>query len=261
MTNQEKNRTDVAPQEGLTAELVVGHVRRLIHDGTLRIGQRLPPERQLVRELGVSRTSVRAGLQALVGKGVLVARRGAGTFVADGPLTLDSEALSFFATLHGFSRDEMFEARRTLEVGVAGMAAARASASSIATIADTVTSMFSSLEDPQAFLVCDIRFHRAVGDASGNKILASLVELVSALFYERRRRTADRHRDLRPIADTHFRIYQAIRDGDRPLAERLMSEHLIEAERAQIAEGPEATGPVLVDAAELRGSLPEEQAG
>ena len=241
MTNTKVSAVDIRPHEGLAAQLVVGHVRRLIQKGKLGIGERLPPERELVHELGVSRTSVRAGLQALVGKGVLVTRRGAGTFVADGPVMLDSDALSFFATLHGFSREEMFEARRSLEVGVAGMAAMRAAATDIAAIADAVTSMFASLDNPQAFLVCDIRFHRAVADASGNKILASLVEMVSALFYEQRKRTADRQRDLRATAETHFRLYRAIRDHDRALAERLMSEHLIEAERAQQAEGPDAS--------------------
>jgi len=64
--------------------------------------------------------------------------------------------------------------------------------------------------------------------------------MVSALFYERRRRTADRERDLRPVAETHHRIYQAIRDGDPLLAERLMNEHLLEAERLLDAEGPDA---------------------
>ena len=50
--------------------------------------------------------------------------------------------------------------------------------------------MFASLDEPHAFLIHDIRFHRAVADASGNPILASLVEMVSALFYEQRRKTA-----------------------------------------------------------------------
>jgi len=239
MTNNSDATSAIRPTDGLAAQLVVGHVRRLIQKGKLRIGTRLPPERELVSELGVSRTSVRAGLQALVGKGVLVTRRGAGTFVADGPVTLDSDALSFFATLHGFSREEMFEARRSLEVGVAGMAATRATPTEIAVIADAVTSMFASLDDPQAFLVGDIRFHRAVAGAPGNKILASLVEMVSALFYELRRETADRQRDLKSTAEDHYRIYRAIRDGNRVLAERLMSEHLLGAERSQQAEDPD----------------------
>src|SRR5438552_1159851 len=151
MTNIEDATTQIRPTEGPAAQLVVAHVRRLIQKGKLGKGARLPPERELVRELGVSRTSVRAGLQALVGKGVLVTRRGAGTFVADGPVTLDSDALSFFATLHGFSRTEMFEARRSLEVDVAGMAATRATPTEIAAIADAITSMLRHWTIPRRF--------------------------------------------------------------------------------------------------------------
>ena len=226
----------VGPSEGPATELVVRHLRGLILRKQLRKGDRLPPERELGHELGVSRTSVRAALQSLVAKGLLVTRHGAGTFVADGPPTFDSESLSFLAALHGFSRDEMFEARRALEVGVAGMAASRAKPHDVAAISDEVTSMFAALENPQKFLVHDIRFHRAVAAASGNPILASLVEMVSALFYEQRRSTVDQALDLRPTADMHHRIYQAIRDRQRPLAESLMSEHLLTAERDQETE-------------------------
>ena len=96
--------------------------------------------------------------------------------------------------------------------------------------------MFAAFDDPQKFLVHDIRFHRAVAAASGNPILASLVEMVSALFYEQRRRTADQARDLRPTADMHHQIYQAIRDGRRSQAESRMSEHLLLAQREQETE-------------------------
>jgi len=107
------------PTEGVTAEIVVQHVRALIERGELRPGDRLPPERELAVQLGVSRPSVRAGLRSLAAIGVLQTRHGAGTFITDGPPTLGSEPLSFLAALHGFTRDEMFEARRALEVGVA----------------------------------------------------------------------------------------------------------------------------------------------
>src|SRR5262245_46774419 len=91
----------VKHSDQLAAELVVDHVRRLILEGKLTKGAQLSTERELVQELGVSRTSVRAGLRSLTAKGVLVARRGAGTFVAAGPPVLDTDALGIFATLHG----------------------------------------------------------------------------------------------------------------------------------------------------------------
>lgn len=222
----------------LAPDLVTRYIRDLIVRGELARGQQLPTERELVSRLNVSRTTVRAGLQALASKGVLVIRQGAGTFVTDGPPILDSELLNYLAALHGFTRREMFEARRTLEAGVAGLAAVKATGTDLAAIADEVTGMFASLEDAQVFLVHDIRFHRAVAAASHNPILASIVEMVSGLFYELRRQTADRARDRRPAADAHRRIYQAIRDRDKEQAEAAMREHLLIAEREQQVEDP-----------------------
>jgi GntR family transcriptional regulator, transcriptional repressor for pyruvate dehydrogenase complex len=226
------------PTDGVTAEIVVQHVRGLIERGELRPGDRLPPERELAVQLGVSRPSVRAGLRSLAAIGVLQTRHGAGTFITDGPPMLGSEPLSFMAALHGFTRDEMFEARRALEVGVAGLAAERATDEQIATIAEEVTGMFASLDDPQTFLIHDIRFHRAVASASGNPILASLVEMVSALFYEQRRKTAQHGRDLKQSAQMHRVIYHAVRAHDPKRARSAMSEHLSLAQQAQALEAP-----------------------
>ena len=238
--------------DGVTAEIVVQHVRGLIERGELRPGDRLPAERELAVQLGVSRPSVRAGLRSLSAIGVLQTRHGAGTFITDGPPTLGSEPLSFLAALHGFTRDEMFEARRALEVGVAALAAERANDEQIATIAEEVTGMFASLDDPQAFLIHDIRFHRSVAEASANPILASLVEMVSALFYEQRRKTAQHGRDLKESAHLHRAIYHAIRAHDPKRASAAMSEHLSLAQQAQALETPRdnrAAPPVEAPAA------------
>jgi GntR family transcriptional regulator, transcriptional repressor for pyruvate dehydrogenase complex len=224
------------PTDGVTAEIVVRHVRGLIERGELRPGDRLLPERELAVQLGVSRPSVRAGLRSLSAIGILQTRHGAGTFITDGPPTLGAEPLSFLAALHGFTRDEMFEARRALEVGVAGLAAERATDEQIATIAEEVTGMYASLDDPQAFLIHDIRFHRAVASASGNPILASLVEMVSALFYEHRRKTAQNGRDLKESAQMHRVVYHAIRARDAKRARSAMSDHLLLAQQAQSLE-------------------------
>ena len=220
------------------SEQVVAYVRGLIESGALHAGDRLPTERELAAHLGVSRPTVRSGLRALATLGVVRSRRGSGTFITDGPPVLGSEPLSFLAALHGFTRDEMYEVRRILEVGAAGLAAERASGDHVATMADEVAGMFASLDNPQVFLNHDIRFHRAVGIASGNPIVASLVEMVSALYYERRRETAVRasERDLRDAAEMHRRIYQAIRARDAETARRAMNDHLIQASRHQAQE-------------------------
>ena len=229
-----------------STEQVIAYVRDMIARGQLRPGDRLPAERDLALQLGVSRPTIRAGLRALAAMGVIVSRHGSGTYIPDGPPTLGSEPLRFLAALHGFSRDEMYEARRVLEVSAAGLAAERASAEHVAAIAEEVASLFASIEDPREFLVHDIRFHQAVAAASGNPILASLVEMVSALYYERRRETATRatDRNLRDAADLHRSIYQAIRTRDIERARAIMNQHLLHSAAFQAEEeAPPAPPP------------------
>jgi GntR family transcriptional repressor for pyruvate dehydrogenase complex len=221
-----------------STEHVITYVRDLIARGQLRPGDRLPAERDLSIQLGVSRPTIRAGLRALSAIGVIDSRHGSGTYIPDGPPTLGSEPLRFLAALHGLSREKMYEARRVLEVSAAGLAAERASAEHIAAIAEEVASLFASIEDPQEFLVHDIRFHRTVAAASGNQIVASLVEMVSALYYEQRRETAAQatDRNLRDAADLHRSIYQAIRKHDVEQAQTLMHRHLLHSAAYQAEE-------------------------
>src|SRR5438477_8795362 len=221
-----------------SAAAVVAHVRQLIDRGALGPGARLPPERDLARLVGVSRPTVRAGLRTLAALGVVRSRRGSGTYIPDGPPTLRAEALSFLAALHKFTVDDVYEARRIPEVGAAGLAAERATPDQMATLADEVAGLFASLNDRQVFLVHDINFHRSVAAASGNPIVASFVEMVAALYYERRRTTAERavDRDLRDAADAHRQIYQAIRARDADRARRAMNDHLLRARSYQARE-------------------------
>ena len=221
-----------------STEQVITFVRDMIARGELRPGDRLPAERDLSLKLGVSRPTIRAGLRALAAMGVVKSRHGSGTYIPTGPPTLGSEPLRFLAALHSLPREEMYEARRVLEVSAAGLAAKRASAEHMAAIAEEVASLFASIDDPQGFLVHDIRFHRAVAAASGNRIVASLVEMVSALYYEQRRDTAARatDRNLRDAADLHRSIYQAIRKHDVDLAQTLMGRHLVHSAAYQAQE-------------------------
>lgn len=215
---------------------VVRHIRRLIEGRRLTPGDRLPTERDLAREMKVSRSSVRAALQSLAAMGVIRSRQGAGTFIQDGPPSLDSRPLGLLAALHGFSREEMFEARGVLEVGVAGLSAQRASGEQMAAMAEEVASMFAALGDPPVFLVHDVRFHRTVAAGSNNPVLAALVEMTSTLLYERRRATIEHAKDLRESAEMHRRIYLAIRRGDAEEARTAMAEHLRLAEEALAVE-------------------------
>ena len=206
---------------------VVSYVRGLIERKELRPGDRLPAERELAEQIGVSRPTLRMGLHALAAMGCVQSRHGSGTFIPEGPPSLGSEPLSLQAALHDFTHDQMYDARRILEVGAAGLAAECATPDQIA-----------SLDDPHRFLVHDIDFHRLVAAASGNPIIAAVVEMVSALYYDQRRTTAERasDRDLRDAAESHREIFQAIRARDGEAARRAMNDHLLRASAYQRQE-------------------------
>jgi GntR family transcriptional regulator, transcriptional repressor for pyruvate dehydrogenase complex len=234
MTNMGTPRLKIIKpmRSGQATEQVVARVYELIQREELKPGDRLPPERELAKQLGISRPSLRAGLGSLISMGVLQSRQGAGTFIVDGPPALDSEPLRLLAELHGFSFDHMFETRSILEVGAAGLAAEHATGDQLATMSEEIAEMFAALKDPQQFLVHDIGFHRAVAAASGNPTLATLVEMVSAILYERRRNTIARAHDFNEALEFHRRVYRAIRARKPEEAREAMREHIVRAQKA-----------------------------
>lgn len=233
-----RGKADHAAEGG--AGQVVSFVRGLIERKELRPGDRLPAERDLAAKIGVSRPTVRMGLHALAAMGCLQSRHGSGTYIPVGPPALGTESLSLLAALHDFTHDQMYDARRILEVGAAGLAAECATSDHITSLAEEVASLFAAMDDPQRFLVHDISFHRLVAAASGNPIIAAVVEMVSALYYEQRRDTAEQAsaRDLRDAAESHRDIYRAIRAHDAETARRRMNEHLLRASEHQAQERP-----------------------
>jgi GntR family transcriptional repressor for pyruvate dehydrogenase complex len=236
---QNKDQDVTTPHSQLTMQ-VVEHVRALIASGEVKPGDRLPPERELARKLQISRSSLRAGIGFLSAMGVLKSRHGAGTFVSSGPPALDSNSLSVLGVLHGFLPWQMFEARLVLEASVAELAAERASDEHIAELAEEVAEMYASLDDPQEYLIHDVRFHRTIARASGNPILGALMETITANLYENRSKTVQKAQDLKESAEMHREIYRAIRSHNPAGARRAMEQHLNLARTAQDAEADTA---------------------
>jgi len=225
-------------RNGTTAEEVATRLRDMIHSGELSSGDKLPPERDLAKILGVSRPTLRAGIRSLSAVGILQSKQGAGTFVAaaDESPTLDSSPLRMLSALHGFTSDEMFEARMALEMSIAGLAAQRVTSEQMTTLAEEIAGMYASLNDPEQYLVHDMRFHQIVAAASGNRIMTALMNMVATILFEYRSKTVKRATDLKESAEQHHNIYRALRDHDAQAAEKAMHDHLVETQKAQRME-------------------------
>jgi GntR family transcriptional repressor for pyruvate dehydrogenase complex len=190
---------------------VVNHIRALIEKGSLQPGDKIPAEREFAHTLRISRASLRTGIGYLAAMGVMKVRHGVGTFVADGPPEFGKASLSLMGALHGFQSWQMFEARLILESSLAALAAERGKQEHHAALAEEVAEMFAAMDRPADYLIHDVLFHRIVSQASGNPILAALMETVTSSMYDKRRRTVERSTDLRESAQMHREIYRAIR--------------------------------------------------
>jgi hypothetical protein len=158
--------------------------------------------------------------------------------VADGPPDIGAVSLGFMGILHGFQSWQMFEARIILESNLAALAAERRREKHHPALAEEVAEMFAGLDAPAEYLVHDVLFHRIIAQASGNPILAAIMETVTSSMYDKRRKTVERVTDLRESAEMHCEIYRAIRARNPQDARKLMEEHLPMAQAAQGIERP-----------------------
>jgi GntR family transcriptional repressor for pyruvate dehydrogenase complex len=170
--------------------------------------------------------------------GVMKVRHGVGTFVADGPAEFGKASLGLMGALHGFQSWQMFEARLILESNLAALAAERGKEEHHTALAEEVAEIFANVDNPTDFLIHDVLFHRILSQASGNPILAALMETITSALYDKRRKTVERSTDLRESAEMHRMIYRAIRAHDPIEARKLMEQHLRMAQTAQGMEYP-----------------------
>ncbi len=152
------------------------HVIRLITTGAVKPGEKLPPERQLMERLGISRPALRESIAALTAMGILEARQGAGTFVSN----LDpARIVEPLALIVNFNREvvrELFGVRSILEAGAIQLAATSISDEELAKLRGLVDDLAKAQGSVKRFLQLDIEFHRTIHRASHNQLLIALLE-------------------------------------------------------------------------------------
>lgn len=246
-------RADMAPalafQPLNTAERsldkrIVTYIQRLIETGELRPGDRLPAERELATQLGVSRTVLREALHTLAAYGLVELQHGRGVFVAAGSAQAATQRLTLAMTsdetaplLH-----DLFEIRRTLEGAAAEWAATRATPEQIAALRanlfEGLAIYQSSHIDAGVAGAMDARFHAALAAATNNRVLMSLMAaLVDELAIARERSLAIPGRALRSLHQ-HEAVVMAIEERDAPAARRAMLEHLNDVEQSILVGEP-----------------------
>jgi GntR family transcriptional regulator, transcriptional repressor for pyruvate dehydrogenase complex len=197
--------------------------------GTWKAGERIPPERDLCRQLGIARTSLREALKAMELVGMVDSRVGDGTFVCPRSEFLSRPLLWAFTGNDNTEFEEIMEARIIIEENLAGLAAQRATADEITAIAESVQMMQDAIAREEPILDADMAFHMAISRASHNNVLAKSVQLLRNLM-----RQWLYYKVLMPeaaprVLKRHIAISRAIAQGKPVLARREMRLHLEEA--------------------------------
>lgn len=208
-------------------EAVAAELEVLIRAGHFVVGDRLPSERQLAARFGVSRPTLRVALSQLESRGLVVTRSGSGTFVAASERARVAQEPSTDE-----SPAEVMEARITLEVAVARLAARRAPGDrdGLERLRVSVEALERVADPDEVPVDIDVEFHRGVAALTGNGYLIQLVEPIWATMNQALLATLLRRSwsasDTRRTTSEHRAVYEALRVGDGELAAFAMERHL-----------------------------------
>jgi GntR family transcriptional repressor for pyruvate dehydrogenase complex len=220
---------------GIT-ELVVERIKDLLARGELKAGSRLPPERDLADMLNISRPSLRTALKALSVMGIIHAKPGAGTYIADSLPEIFTEPMQFMTLINNTSIEELFEARRIIEAGLAELAAERATADDVQALINELEGMRATIDDPENFLKHDVRFHQVMAHIANNKLMSCVMDTIAQLLFHIRRQTIANASDLDEAIEWHQKIIEAIRKHDPKRAKDMLSGHLRAARDAWVRD-------------------------
>lgn len=197
---------------------VVEQFEELIETGEWPVGSRIPPEQELVEQLGVGRSTVREAVRALEHAGLLEPRRGDGTYVR----ARHGLSAALLRRTRASNVLEVLEVRNSIERAAARTAAERRTAEDIEKITAALATQHAAREtgDEEAFLAADAEFHGAIIAATHNAVLIELWEgLSAALSVGVATVMAELRREHIDFPD-HDTLAQAIIDGDEERAER-----------------------------------------
>ncbi|MCE9578661.1 MAG: FCD domain-containing protein [Deltaproteobacteria bacterium] len=213
--------------------LVSRQLRHAIVSGKVSIGTELPSEKELTRELGVGRSTVREALRILQAQGLL---SGGDTVSTRRPRVSTEEVLSLAAAqamenvvrLAQVPLADLVELRVLLE-GAAVEAAARTKPA-LADARDAIAAMEAAGADVEAFRAADLRFHRALADAGGNAafplVMGALRAAISAHLGEALHRAPQPRRAITKLTREHTAILDAITAGHGTRARTLITRHI-----------------------------------
>ncbi len=212
-----------------SSDVLADQLRRHILKGDLPPGEFLPTERDLVRQTGLSRGSVREALRLLEAEGLVATRPGrAGGSVARQP---GDESLAKYVSLfvhgRGITLMDLLQTRATIEPSLAALAARNRTAEELQELDACTRRVEEAFDDVPRYLAENVKWHCAIASASHNELLRAFMVAISSTIYRASAIQDFATPDIRTVViKAHRRILGAISERDAEAAHRRMARHL-----------------------------------
>lgn len=209
---------------------IVGQIQELMGSGTLKPGSRLPPEREMAQQLGVSRPTLREAMGVLEHLGLVRSVQGDGTYVMNAAERSLRDPLQELILASEKRLVELAEFRSEVESWAVSLAAERIEPQELELLQEILEEMRLGLEQGKPIHHLDADFHLALARATHNGIYYHVANTIFYLFAEVTRISHERifqsPRDQLRLLDEHKAIYEAVAEGDGDKARKLMRKHL-----------------------------------
>jgi len=204
---------------------IVKQVKSLISEGKLKPGDKLPPERELVKEFGVSRPSLREALNSLVGMGFLEVK-GKRTFIKSVASESVQDPLSLLIKADTQKIFDLIEVRKGLEAWSSFYAAQRATEDDIKQIGSIIKEMEAAFEKGRSWEKEDADFHLAIAQATHNTVQTHIMSTIYDLLKESVAKVFTDRGKIKKLIEQHGRIFNAIKNHATDKARERTLEHL-----------------------------------
>lgn len=208
-------------------------LERMILDGELKAGDRLPTEAVLCEELGVSRSSLREALQQLKGRGLIESTAGRGMFIRSiEPKMLEKE-LQLFAQVEEDPQAffELVEFRLMIEPEMTRVATAKGSETFLEELEHLLLEMETNVNNLSAFMEADLDMHQRIAKEAGNRFVKMMLSCVKPLGKRFGRINYGDRGFVNETLEEHAAIVSAIRTGDSEKAAEAMRNHLLSSKQ------------------------------
>ena len=209
-------------------EQIVEQIVALVAKGKLKQGEKLPPEKELMKQFGVGRSSIREAIHALSMMGLVVVRVGSGTYVSGSPDYFSSQPVGQSAPIKLSEVGEAMEARIVLEQALCGMAALRATKEDLRHIERRYEEFKAIKKGKHAMVLADVAFHDSIAAASHNVALSRLLSQLNRVLQSWREKKTTLVNSHDSTVEQHEEINgEGVVHNDPPMRSRRVTAHLL----------------------------------